>query len=70
MVVLFKNPLVLGYQSVVLSFYLITDLALISYFKLQNLFISYLFHMNSKFSGSNCKMFTRLFSVQIKYSQL
>jgi hypothetical protein len=53
-----------------LDFYLITDLALISYFKPQNLFISYLFHMNSKFSGSNCKMFTKLFFVQIKYDQL
>jgi hypothetical protein len=31
---------------------------------------TYLFHMNSKFSGSNCKMFTKLFSVQIKYDQL
>jgi hypothetical protein len=51
-------------------FYLITELALISYFKLPNLFISYLFHMNSKFSGSNCKMFIRLFSVQINYVHL
>jgi hypothetical protein len=40
---------------------------LILYFKLQNLFISYLFHMNSKLSGSNCKMFTGIFSVQINY---
>jgi hypothetical protein len=42
-------------------------LGLVSYFKLQNLFISYLFHMNSKFSGSNCKMFIEIFSVQINY---
>jgi hypothetical protein len=40
-----------------LTFYLTTDLDLILYFKFQNLFISYLLHMNSKLSDSNCKMF-------------
>jgi hypothetical protein len=80
-----RAPLVLGNQPAVRCFsaqapgffwiapryfYLITELALISYFKLQNLFILYLFHMNSKFSGSNCKMLIKLFSVQIKYDQL
>jgi hypothetical protein len=34
------------------------------------LFILYLFHMNSKFSGSNCKMFIGIFSVQINYVHL
>jgi hypothetical protein len=49
------------------AFLIITDLDLILSFKLQNLFISYLFHMNSKFSDSNCKIFIELFSVQINY---
>jgi hypothetical protein len=31
------------------------------------MFISYLLHMSSKFSDSNCKMFICLFSVQINY---
>jgi hypothetical protein len=46
---------------------LIPDLGLILYSKLQNLFISYILHMNSKLSDSNCKMFIGLFSVQINY---
>jgi hypothetical protein len=50
-----------------LTFYLITDLGQILYFKLQNLFIWYLLHMNSKMSDSNFKMFIGLFSVQINY---
>ena len=32
--------------------------------------VYFIFHMNSKFSGSNCKMFIKLFYVQIKYDQL
>jgi hypothetical protein len=50
-----------------LDFFLIIVLDLILYFKLQNLFISYLLHMNSKLSDSNCKLFIGLFSVQINY---
>jgi hypothetical protein len=49
------------------DFLIITVFGLILYFKLQNLFISYLFHMNSKFSYSNCKMFIGIFAVQINY---
>jgi hypothetical protein len=44
-----------------------TDLGLILYFKPQNLFVSYLLHMNSKLSNSSCKMFIGLFSIQINY---
>jgi hypothetical protein len=79
-----RDPRVLGNQPAVLSlariplvllnspmcFYLITELTLISYFKLQNLFISYLCHMNSKFSSSNCQMFMKLFYAQINYAHL
>jgi hypothetical protein len=50
-----------------LAFLIITELDLVLYFKLQNLFISYLFHMNSKLSDSNCKMFIGIFSIQINY---
>jgi hypothetical protein len=46
---------------------MITELDLVLYSKLQNLFISYVFHMNSKFSDSKCEMFIGIFSVQINY---
>jgi hypothetical protein len=46
-----------------MTFKLIAEMGLILYFEFQNLFISYLLHMNSKLGDSNCKMFIRLFSI-------
>jgi hypothetical protein len=39
-------------------------------FEFQNLFISYLLHMNSKLSDSNCKMCIRLFCTCLNYNLL
>jgi hypothetical protein len=68
------NPSSLGFACMPLDSYKQTPgllnnhrFGLTLYFKLQNLFISYLFHMNSKLSDSNCKMFIGIFSVQINY---
>jgi hypothetical protein len=51
-------------------FYFIAELDLVLYFEFLNLFISYLLHMNSKLSDSNCKLFIRLFSTYLNYDFL
>jgi hypothetical protein len=62
----FRAPCFLAEKP--LTFNFITEMGLILYFEFQNLFISYLLHMNSKLGGSNCKMFIRLFSICLNYN--